>query len=59
MLMACAMRSTMPLMRLMVLVVYVSNHDVPRSATRQLTALGLGPDQSDAMQLCYRNWKHV
>ncbi|NCX08020.1 MAG: alpha-glucosidase, partial [Rhodobacteraceae bacterium] len=28
-----------------------SNHDVPRSATRQLAALGLGPDQSDAMQL--------
>jgi alpha-glucosidase len=28
-----------------------SNHDVPRSATRQLAALGLSPDQSDAMQL--------
>ena len=28
-----------------------SNHDVPRSATRQLTALGLAPDQRDAMQL--------
>ena len=28
-----------------------SNHDVPRSATRQLAALGLGPDHSDAMQL--------
>ena len=28
-----------------------SNHDVPRSATRQLAALGLSPDQGDAMQL--------
>ncbi len=28
-----------------------SNHDVPRVATRQLSALGLGPDQRDAMQL--------
>ena len=28
-----------------------SNHDVPRSATRQLAALGLNDDQSDAMQL--------
>ncbi len=28
-----------------------SNHDVPRVASRQLKALGLKPDQSDAMQL--------
>jgi len=28
-----------------------SNHDVPRSATRQLDALGLGPDEQDALQL--------
>ncbi|MGC6517182.1 MAG: alpha-amylase family glycosyl hydrolase [Candidatus Puniceispirillaceae bacterium] len=28
-----------------------SNHDVPRSATRQLAPLGLGPDQQKAMQL--------
>ena len=28
-----------------------SNHDVPRSATRQLVALGLSPEQGDAMQL--------
>jgi len=28
-----------------------SNHDVPRSATRQLAALGLAADQRDAMQL--------
>lgn len=28
-----------------------SNHDVPRSATRQLKALGLQPNQSQAMQL--------
>jgi hypothetical protein len=28
-----------------------SNHDVPRSATRQLAALGLSPEQSDAMHL--------
>lgn len=28
-----------------------SNHDVPRSATRQLAALGLSVDQGDAMQL--------
>ena len=28
-----------------------SNHDVPRSATRQLAMLGLSPDKGDAMQL--------
>ena len=28
-----------------------SNHDVPRSASRQLAALGLAPEQGDAMQL--------
>jgi len=28
-----------------------SNHDVPRSATRQLNALGLGAEQAQAMQL--------
>ena len=28
-----------------------SNHDVPRSATRQLAALGLPPEKGDAMQL--------
>ena len=29
----------------------MSNHDVPRSGTRQLEPLGLGPDQQEAMQL--------
>lgn len=28
-----------------------SNHDVPRSATRQLEALGLGPEHQEALQL--------